>query len=65
MEEWDRSGQKLETSSGRINKDWGCNIQHDNTKAAKKVNPKKFSSEGKNYFLPFLCVCLYEMMDIH
>ena len=34
-------------------------------KAVKRVNPKKFSSQGKYSFFYFFDVYLYEMMDIH
>lgn len=50
----DEGGQKLKTSSSKINKFWGSNVQHDDcctaySKVAKRIGLKSSYHKKKNY----------------
>ena len=71
--ELDEGGQKVQTSTDKINKYYRCNVQHIkdnehcciNMKVVKRVNPE-FSSQGKQYFFSnSFMLYLYETMDVH
>lgn len=56
MRKLDEVGQKIRSSSHKVSKHWGCNVQHDDYsyhslmvyfKAVKRVSPE-FSSQRKN-----------------
>ena len=55
----DEGSHKVQTSTCKINKYWGCNVQHDNytsycstvyLKAAERVDPKSSHHKGKENF---------------
>ena len=72
--ELNEGGQKEQTSSYKINKYWGCNVQHNRynehcctlyMKVVERVNPKSSHHKEKNVFSFSFILYLYEMMEVH
>ena len=73
---FDRSGQKVQTYSYKINKDWGCDVHVDYRKhcctaylkVVKRLNPKSSHHKEKKHFFSlslFIFKFLYDMMDVN